>query len=120
MRARRAGLLRRQPAVGSVAVAAPGTSARARAAGITQPAGQVALPNKPDSLHFAVIGDNGNGDKAQYEIGQQMLNWHDRFPFPIVVMMGDNIYGSDRPQDFVKKFEAPYKALLDKGVKFYA
>ena len=35
-------------------------------------------------------------------------------------MMGDNIYGADRPQDFVKKFEAPYKALLDAGVKFYA
>ena len=35
-------------------------------------------------------------------------------------MMGDNIYGSDRPQDFIKKFEAPYKGLLDKGVKFYA
>ena len=49
-----------------------------------------------------------------------MANWYNRFPFPLVVMMGDNIYGSDRPQDFVKKFEAPYKALLDKGVKFYA
>ena len=49
-----------------------------------------------------------------------MLTWHAKFPFVLVVMMGDNIYGSDRPQDFVKKFEAPYKALLDTGVKFYA
>jgi calcineurin-like phosphoesterase family protein len=81
---------------------------------------QVSLPNKPTSLHFAVIGDNGTGDKPQYDIGQQMLAWYDRFEFPFVVMMGDNIYGSDRPQDFVKKFEAPYKGLLDKGVKFYA
>src|SRR5450759_5772548 len=62
---------------------------------------QVALPNKPDTLHFAVIGDNGTGEKAQYEIGQQLLTWYNRFPFPVVVMMGDNIYGSDRPQDFV-------------------
>lgn len=108
------------PPSGSVAVAAPGTSASARAAGITQTSGQVALPTKPDSLHFAVIGDNGNGSKAQYEIGQQMANWHARFPFVVVLMMGDNIYGADRPQDFVTKFEAPYKALLDKGVKFYA
>ena len=83
-------------------------------------AGQVALPNKPDTLHFAVIGDNGTGEKAEYEIGEQLLTWYNRFPFPIVLMMGDNIYGSDRPQDFVKKFEAPYKGLLDKGVKFYA
>jgi predicted MPP superfamily phosphohydrolase len=85
-----------------------------------QPSGQVALPNKPDSLHFAVIGDNGTGETPQYQIGEQMLNWYNRFRFPIVVMMGDNIYGSDRPQDFIKKFEAPYKSLLDKGVKFYA
>ena len=73
-----------------------------------QAAGQVPLPNKPDSLHFAVIGDNGTGDSEQYKIGQQMAKWHDRFNFPLVVMMGDNIYGSDRPQDFVKKFELPY------------
>ena len=35
-------------------------------------------------------------------------------------MVGDNIYGSERPQDFQKKFEMPYKPLLDAGVKFYA
>ena len=81
---------------------------------------QIPLPNKPDTLHFAVIGDNGTGDRPEYEIGQQMASWYQRFKFPLVVMMGDNIYGSDRPQDFVKKFEAPYKALLDAGVKFYA
>jgi 3',5'-cyclic AMP phosphodiesterase CpdA len=84
------------------------------------PPGQIALPNKPNTLHFAVIGDNGNGDKRQYDVGQQMANWHKRFPFSLVLMMGDNIYGSDRPQDYVKKFEAPYKVLLDKGVRFYA
>ena len=35
-------------------------------------------------------------------------------------MVGDNIYGSERPQDFVNKFESPYKAVLEAGVKFYA
>jgi 3',5'-cyclic AMP phosphodiesterase CpdA len=80
----------------------------------------VPLPNQPEALRFAVIGDNGTGDREEYEIGRQLAAWHERFPFPLVVMMGDNIYGSDRPQDFVKKFEAPYKALLDAGVRFYA
>jgi predicted MPP superfamily phosphohydrolase len=80
----------------------------------------VPLPNKPDTLHFAVIGDNGTGDKEEYQIGQEMAAWYERFKFPLVVMMGDNIYGSERPQDFVKKFETPYKPLLDAGVKFYA
>lgn len=87
----------------------------ARQANLTVP-----LPNARGSLKFAVIGDNGTGEKPQYEVGQQLAAWHERFPFSLVVMMGDNIYGSDRPQDFVKKFEAPYKPLLDAGVKFYA
>ena len=30
------------------------------------------------------------------------------------------MYGGQKPQDFQKKFEQPYKALLDGGVKFYA
>jgi hypothetical protein len=96
----------------SVAVTAPASGA--------QPQAQIPLPNKPNTLHFAVIGDNGTGDRPQYDLGQQIFAWYQRFKFPLVVMMGDNIYGSDRPQDFVKKFEAPYKPLLDAGVKFYA
>jgi len=35
-------------------------------------------------------------------------------------MVGDNIHGSERPQDFQKKFEMPYKPLLDAGVTFCA
>jgi len=100
------------PSLMSVAVGAAQAGAPSRA--------QVPLPNKPDTLKFAVIGDNGTGERPQYDAGEQLAAWHARFPFPLVVMMGDNIYGSDRPQDFVKKFEAPYKTLLDAGVKFYA
>ena len=106
----------------SASPATPAPAAPAAAARLTRqaPQGQVPLPNLPDSLKFAVIGDNGNGDREEYDIGRLLAEWHSRFAFPIVVMMGDNIYGSDRPQDFVKKFEAPYKALLDEDVKFYA
>jgi hypothetical protein len=35
-------------------------------------------------------------------------------------MLGDNMYGSQEPVDFVKKFQQPYKALLDLGVQFFA
>ncbi len=107
----------RSVAPGSAA-SSPASSPAPRAPQL--PPGQIALPNKSDSLHFAVIGDNGNGDKRQYDIGAQMLKWHGRFPFQLVVMMGDNIYGADRPQDYKRKFYDPYKPLLDKGVKFYA
>jgi hypothetical protein len=86
-----------------------------------QPAGPaVALPNKSGSLKFAVLGDFGTGDRTQMELAQQMVTLHGRFAFDLVVLVGDNIYGSERPQDFKKKFEDPYKPLLDAGVKFYA
>ncbi|HEX4567653.1 MAG TPA: metallophosphoesterase [Vicinamibacterales bacterium] len=85
-----------------------------------QPQTPVPLPNKPDSLHFAVIGDNGTGEREEYETAAQLAKSYDRFNFPLVLMMGDNLYGAERPQDFKDKFETPYKALTDKGVKFYA
>ncbi len=49
-----------------------------------------------------------------------MATLHGRFPFEMVATVGDNLYGSQRPQDFRTKFEVPYKPLLDAGVKFYA
>ena len=78
------------------------------------------LPNKADSLKFAVLGDFGTGSKEQYQLAAQMKRVHDQFPYELVILVGDNLYGSERPQDFVKKFETPYKPLLDAGVKFYA
>lgn len=95
----------------------PARTAQEASPGASQP---TQLPNRPDSAKFAVIGDNGTGDRPQYELGRQMFTWYGKFPFAFVVMVGDNIYGSERPQDFVQKFEAPYKPLLDAGVKFYA
>jgi hypothetical protein len=35
-------------------------------------------------------------------------------------MVGDNMYGAERPQDFVRKFELPYKPMLDAKVQFFA
>ena len=35
-------------------------------------------------------------------------------------MMGDNLYSGSGEKDYQKKFEEPYKPLLDAGVKFYA
>lgn len=98
--------------------------ARSRQAGAQTPAPAsvqaLPLPNRADSLKFGVIGDNGTGDSPEYDLASQMAAAHERFPFQLVVMVGDNLYGSERPQDFQKKFEQPYKPLLDSGVKFYA
>jgi predicted phosphodiesterase len=78
------------------------------------------LPNRPDSLKFAVLGDFGDGSDEQYALAAEMARVRQRFPYEFVITVGDNIYGSERPQDFARKFEVPYKGLLDNGVKFYA
>lgn len=80
----------------------------------------LALPTSPDSLKFAVIGDNGTGDRAQFEVADQMVTRQRQFPFDLVLMVGDNFYGSQTAADLVKKFERPYKRLLDAGVLFRA
>lgn len=78
------------------------------------------LPNRPNTLKFAAIGDNGTGAQPEYEVASQMATWHQQFAFDMVIMLGDNLYGRQDPSDFVEKFERPFKRLLDGGVKFYA
>jgi hypothetical protein len=84
------------------------------------PADRAALPNSPGSLKFAVIGDNGTGDRPQFDVAEQMAVRQRQFRFDLVLMVGDNFYGSQKPADLVRKFDLPYKALLDAGVTFRA
>lgn len=80
----------------------------------------VALPNKKGSLKFGVLGDFGTEGRAQYQLAAQMAKFYSGFKLDLMVTVGDNLYGAERPQDFKDKFEVPYKPLLDAGVKFYA
>jgi 3',5'-cyclic AMP phosphodiesterase CpdA len=89
-------------------------------AGILTAARDLTLPRKQDSLKFAVIGDTGTGDSNQYRVAKALASARQNFPYEFVVMVGDNLYGSDTPSGFTKKFEVPYKPILDAGVKFYA
>ena len=91
------------------------------AASITALLAQAApLPNRPGSLKFLAMGDNGTGDREQYELAQQMVKARASFPFDLVIMLGDNMYGGQRPDDYVRKFEQPYAPLLSAGVRFQA
>jgi predicted phosphodiesterase len=81
---------------------------------------QLTLPLHSGSVRFAAFGDMGTGTTPQYELSGTMNSFHAKFPFDFVVMLGDNIYGGNSPTDFSRKFEMPYKLLLDQGVKFYA
>jgi hypothetical protein len=80
----------------------------------------IALPNAAGSMKFVVLGDFGTGGRSQYNLAATMARFHDKFKFDTVITVGDNLYGLQRPADYIKKFETPYKPLLNAGVKFYA
>jgi 3',5'-cyclic AMP phosphodiesterase CpdA len=81
---------------------------------------QVTIGAHSGSLKFAVLGDNGTGEKPQYDIAERMWEARAAFPFDFVLMLGDNMHGRQEPKDFVDKFQRPYTRLLDAGVMFYA
>ena len=77
---------------------------------LTPAPGELAMPVADGSVRFAVIGDSGRGDQPQHEVATQMVAWRDKFPFDFVLMLGDNIYPPNTPDDYVTKFEEPYRA----------
>lgn len=80
----------------------------------------IRLPLSPQSVRFAIIGDNGNASPEQYDVARQMARYREKVGFDFVLMLGDNIYGGKRPLDFKRKFEDPYQPLLSAGVQFFA
>jgi hypothetical protein len=93
--------------------AAPAAAAQANNPRLT-------LPNEADSVKFMAVGDTGTGTSAQYELSKVMQDYRTIFPFTFAIMMGDNLYGTETPEDFKKKFEDVYKPLTDQSIKFYA
>ena len=78
------------------------------------------LPMKNGSVKFAVLGDTGTGGSDQVAVGKTAAAYRARFPFDFALLLGDNLYGGEGPRDYARKFEVPFKPLLDAGVKFYA
>ena len=81
---------------------------------------KLTLPNKDNSVRFLVIGDTGTGTEQQQELANIMRRYRQVFPFEFVLMLGDNMYGSEKAVDYRTKFENVYKPLLDQKIKFYA
>ena len=92
---------------------------RAQAPPTPPTASGLPFPLKNGSVRFLVIGDTGRGDRGQYDTARQMIAARQKFPYEFAILLGDNMYGADSPQDYLKKFETPYKPLLDAGIKFY-
>ena len=81
---------------------------------------KLTLPNKDSSVRFLVIGDTGTGTDQQLELSRIMQRYRQAFPYEFVLMLGDNMYGSEKAVDYKQKFEDIYRPLLDQKVKFYA
>ena len=73
-----------------------------------------------DTLRFAVIGDWGTGSRRQRETGQMLWKQRERFPYSFIITTGDNLYGSQDPPAFERKFIIPYKAIIDARIPFFA
>jgi hypothetical protein len=106
--------------LGVAAVVQAITEQQRTAGPVMSAASEVQPPVGKDSVKFLVIGDSGTGDRSQTETAAQMWAAHAVFPYEFAIMLGDNLYGSERPQDFVAKFERPFKPLLDANIPFYA
>jgi hypothetical protein len=81
---------------------------------------KLSLPLKEGSVRFMVVGDTGTGTAQQRELANLMVQYRQAFPFEFALMMGDNMYGGEKPDDYKMKFEDVYKQLLDDKVMFYA
>jgi hypothetical protein len=81
---------------------------------------KLSLPNRKDSVKFLIIGDTGTGTTKQHDLAAIMLRSRASFPYEFVLMMGDNMYGGEKPADFKNKFEDVYRPIMNQNVKFYA
>jgi 3',5'-cyclic AMP phosphodiesterase CpdA len=69
---------------------------------------------------FVSVADTGSGTRNQYAVANAMAAYHQRYPFELVALGGDNIYTNGEMEKIGAVFERPYSELLKKGVKFYA
>ncbi|MGM3307191.1 metallophosphoesterase [Anabaena sp. WFMT] len=80
-----------------------------------------ANPAKKDLLlRFVSVADTGTGAKGQYSVAKAMNFYHQKNPYNVVVLAGDNIYNNGEIEKITAVFERPYQPLLQKGVKFHA
>ena len=97
--------------------AAPAAPPGAARAPVTR---TLSLPGRAGSVRFAVVGDIGRDSRGRSDVARQVAAFHDAFRFDFVILLGDNVYGSNTAADMTSKFALPYKTLLDAGVVFHA
>ncbi len=71
-------------------------------------------------LRFISVADTGTGDAGQYAVAEAITQYHQKNPFDLALLAGDNIYTNGEIEKIDAVFEQPYQSLLKKGVKFQA
>lgn len=81
---------------------------------------ELATPTTPPLFRFVSVADTGTGTKSQYAVAEAMSRYHQKNPYNLVILAGDNIYNHGEIEKIEAVFERPYQYLLKKGVKFRA
>ncbi|MFM2064228.1 MAG: hypothetical protein RLZZ507_3899 [Cyanobacteriota bacterium] len=77
--------------------------------------------NPKDLLfRFVSVADTGTGARGQYAVARAMNFYHQKNPYNLVILGGDNIYNNGEIEKIGAVFERPYQPLLKKDVKFQA
>jgi acid phosphatase len=71
-------------------------------------------------LRFAAVADSGAGDRNQFGSAKAMADYHQKHPYSLVALAGDNIYNGGEMDRIEVAFEQPYAPLLQQGVRFQA
>ncbi|AKG20606.1 metallophosphoesterase family protein [Calothrix sp. 336/3] len=81
-----------------------------------------AKPPQPKDLllRFVSVADTGTGARGQYAVARAMTRYHQRHPYNLAILAGDNIYNNGEIEKINAVFERPYAPLLKQGVKFQA
>ena len=88
----------------------------------SQPVSELTTPATGETplLRFVSVADTGTGAKGQYAVAKAMTRYHQKQPFNLVVLAGDNIYNNGEIEKIKAVFEQPYQSLLQQNVKFHA
>jgi len=102
----------------------PPTPAKERSPAATAPLtfAFLAMPEKPRSVRFAVLGDTGTGDANQSKVAETLWSYYAQgHRFKFILLLGDNLYaGFETARDYEREFTAPYKQFLDARIGFRA
>ncbi|EAW37786.1 metallophosphoesterase [Lyngbya sp. PCC 8106] len=80
----------------------------------------VSIPTTEPLLRFVSVADTGTGEAEQYAVAKAMTRYHEKHPFNLAILAGDNIYPNGEIDRIEAVFEKPYQRLLEQGVKFQA